>query len=238
VLCVVVQLATIILEQTVKTRWKVLPPEQRQGIKTYVVNLIIKLSSDPKSLAANKTFLTKLNMVLVQIVKQEWPEHWPNFIPELVNSSKTSQSLCANNMNILMVSTQHIGTQRLCVRVGACRRPSRDVAAFDIPVLRSRGRGKRDAERVSLRGAQRIDTASGYRRRRCPPHEEPLAAGAPRMPVNGPASAGCGGGSLHLWRLSSVVVALSIAIAAAVDGAPSSFFAVALLRLLHLFPSF
>jgi hypothetical protein len=71
-----------------------------------VVNLIIKLSSDPKSLAANKTFLTKLNMVLVQIVKQEWPEHWPNFIPELVNSSKTSQSLCANNMNILMVSME------------------------------------------------------------------------------------------------------------------------------------
>jgi len=101
-------LATIILESTIKTRWKVLPPEQRQGIKTYVVNLIIKLSSDPKSLAMNKTFLTKLNMVLVQIVKQEWPDQWPNFIPELVNSSKTSQSLCANNMNILMLLSEEV----------------------------------------------------------------------------------------------------------------------------------
>jgi len=68
--------ATNILQATVKSKWKILPPDQRNGIKTYVVNLIIKLSSDAKTLAENKRFLTKLNMVLVQIVKQEWPEHW------------------------------------------------------------------------------------------------------------------------------------------------------------------
>lgn len=113
-------LATNILQTTVSTRWKILPPDQRAGIKTYVVNLIIKLSSDPNLLRANKAFLTKLNMVLVQIVKQEWPEHWPNFIPELVNSSKTSQSLCANNMNILLLMSEE-GTWNnrfcLCERV-------------------------------------------------------------------------------------------------------------------------
>ena len=48
------------------------------------------------------------SVVLVQIVKQEWPEHWPNFIPELVNSSKTSQSLCANNMNILLLLSEEV----------------------------------------------------------------------------------------------------------------------------------
>lgn len=100
--------ATNILQETIKSRWKILPAEQRGGIKTYVVNLIIKLSSDPKVLAENKTFLTKLNMVLVQIVKQEWPDQWPNFIPELVHASKTSQSLCANNMNILLLLSEEV----------------------------------------------------------------------------------------------------------------------------------
>ena len=32
----------------------------------------------------------------------------PNFIPELVNSSKTSQSLCANNMNILLLLSEEV----------------------------------------------------------------------------------------------------------------------------------
>lgn len=47
-------------------------------------------------------------VVLVHIVKHEWPTHWPNFIPELVNSSRTSQSLCANNMNILLLLSEEV----------------------------------------------------------------------------------------------------------------------------------
>ena len=54
-------LAATILADTVKAKWKILPPEQRNGIKTFVVNLIIKLSSEPASLQANKLLLTKLN---------------------------------------------------------------------------------------------------------------------------------------------------------------------------------
>jgi len=38
---------------------------------------------------------------LVQILKQEWPEKWPNFIPEIVQASKSSEALCQNNMAIL-----------------------------------------------------------------------------------------------------------------------------------------
>ena len=122
----------------IKFRWNVLPQQQREGIKTYIVNLVIKVSSDPKNLKEQKVFLSKANKVLVevrrarrtcslalplrhrlmelltdcelvvrarvpvqQVVKHEWPARWPGFIKEIVNSSKTSQSLCANNMNIL-----------------------------------------------------------------------------------------------------------------------------------------
>ena len=37
----------------------------------------------------------------VQIVKQEWPMHWSSFIDEIVGASKTSETLCTNNMVIL-----------------------------------------------------------------------------------------------------------------------------------------
>jgi len=73
-------LALNILEKTVKHKWKILPPDQREGIKSYTVNLIIKLSSDYTTMKSQAAFMTKLNTVLVQIVKQEWPQNWVSSI--------------------------------------------------------------------------------------------------------------------------------------------------------------
>lgn len=47
-------------------------------------------------------------MLLCQILKQEWPHNWPTFIPEIVSSSKTSLSLCENNMIILKLLSEEI----------------------------------------------------------------------------------------------------------------------------------
>lgn len=57
-----------ILEQVIKTRWKVLPRNQCEGIKKYIVGLIIKTSSDPETLEVSKVYLNKLNMILVQVI--------------------------------------------------------------------------------------------------------------------------------------------------------------------------
>ncbi len=91
------------LENAIKYRWNALPQQQRDGIKTYLVNLVIKISSDAKLLKDLRVFIGKANKVLVEVVKHEWPHRWPNFIKEIVNSSKTSQTLCANNMSILLL---------------------------------------------------------------------------------------------------------------------------------------
>jgi len=32
--------------------------------------------------------VNKLNLLLVQILKHEWPANWPSFIPDIVGSSK------------------------------------------------------------------------------------------------------------------------------------------------------
>eukprot|EP00741_Cyanophora_paradoxa_P007524 tig00001154_g7277.t1 len=97
-----------VLEQVIKYKWKILPPEQRDGIKNYIVNLIIKLSRDDASLLRERMFLNKLNLILVQVLKQEWPHNWPTFIPDIVGSSKTSEVLCENNMNILKLLSEEV----------------------------------------------------------------------------------------------------------------------------------
>ena len=51
------------LESVVRTRWGALPDAQREGIKTYCSNLIIKISTDDKAFRSERTFLNKLNLV-------------------------------------------------------------------------------------------------------------------------------------------------------------------------------
>jgi exportin-1 len=90
-----------ILEKLVNTRWKTLPEAQRQGVRNFVVGITVKVASDEATMRREKTYINKLNLALVQILKQEWPHNWPTFIPELVESCKTNLALCENNMVIL-----------------------------------------------------------------------------------------------------------------------------------------
>ena len=46
--------------------------------------------------------------VLFQILKQEWPKHWPTFISDIVGASRTSESLCQNNMVILILLSEEV----------------------------------------------------------------------------------------------------------------------------------
>ena len=97
-----------ILENLIKTRWNALPAVQTAGIKTFIIDLIIKTSSDPATVEKEKFYLTKLNMVLVQILKREWPKRWPTFISDIVGASKSNESLCQNNMNILKLLSEEV----------------------------------------------------------------------------------------------------------------------------------
>jgi exportin-1 len=70
-------------------------------MRNYIVKSIINLSSNESTLRSEKTFINKLDLVLVQILKKDWPQYWPSFIQEIVDSSLRNTSLCENNMNIL-----------------------------------------------------------------------------------------------------------------------------------------
>jgi hypothetical protein len=70
-------------------------------MRNYIVKTIIDLSSNESTLRSEKTFINKLDLVLVQILKKDWPQYWPSFIQEIVDSSLINTSLCENNMKIL-----------------------------------------------------------------------------------------------------------------------------------------
>jgi len=82
--------------------------EAGPGIRNFVVQFIIQSSQSPDDLKNNKTLLNKLNLVLVSILKQEWPHNWPTFINEIVSACHSSLSICENNMTILRLLSEEV----------------------------------------------------------------------------------------------------------------------------------
>lgn len=78
------------------------------GIRNFVVNFIIQNSSSEETLKTQRTFLNKLNLVLVSILKQEWPHNWPTFTNEIISSCHTNLSICENNMAILRLLSEEV----------------------------------------------------------------------------------------------------------------------------------
>ncbi|KAF1988072.1 hypothetical protein K402DRAFT_419916 [Aulographum hederae CBS 113979] len=96
-----------VLDNVIMTRWKVLPREQCHGIRNFVVNFIIQIANSEDA-RSQRTLLNKLNLVLVSILKQEWPHNWPTFINEIVSSCHSSLAICENNMIILRLLSEEV----------------------------------------------------------------------------------------------------------------------------------
>lgn len=78
------------------------------GIRNFIVQFIIQCSSTDESLRTQKTLLNKLNLVLISVLKQEWPHNWPTFINEIISSCHSSLSICENNMVILRLLSEEV----------------------------------------------------------------------------------------------------------------------------------
>ena len=53
-------------------------------------------------------WLTPSFFVATKILKQEWPHNWKDFIPQIVESGKTNETLCGNNMQILKLLSEEV----------------------------------------------------------------------------------------------------------------------------------
>lgn len=50
-----------------RTKWKALPADQQQGIRNFIVQVTVDISSDEARMRREKSYLNKLNLVLVQV---------------------------------------------------------------------------------------------------------------------------------------------------------------------------
>ncbi|CAJ2650851.1 unnamed protein product [Trifolium pratense] len=97
-----------VLEGVIKYRWNALPAEQRDGMKNFISDVIVQLSGNEASFRTERLYVNKLNIILVQILKHEWPARWRNFIPDLVSAAKTSETICENCMSILKLLSEEV----------------------------------------------------------------------------------------------------------------------------------
>ncbi|CAN6308416.1 unnamed protein product [Urochloa humidicola] len=97
-----------VLESVIKYRWNALPVEQRDGIKNYISDVIVQLSSNEVTFRQERLYVNKLNIILVQVLKHEWPARWSSFIPDLVAAAKSSETICENCMAILKLLSEEI----------------------------------------------------------------------------------------------------------------------------------
>ena len=85
-----------------------MPENQKQGIRSFIIQLVIKLSDDEQMSQQQLHLLTKLNATLISIVKQEWTTSWKNFIPDICLNARESQSKCENVLNILKLLSEDV----------------------------------------------------------------------------------------------------------------------------------
>ncbi|KOB87671.1 hypothetical protein PFDG_04121 [Plasmodium falciparum Dd2] len=97
-----------ILEECINNRWNILPSEEKEGMKNFIACYTITLSTEGTTVGVDRHLLNKLDETLIQIVKQEWPDSWSSFIPDIVNSAKLNQNVCENNMKLLNMLSEEV----------------------------------------------------------------------------------------------------------------------------------
>ncbi|KAK6453890.1 chromosome region maintenance protein 1 [Scheffersomyces xylosifermentans] len=96
------------LNKLIQYRWKTIPEPERIGIRNFIVNMIISLCDNEQVFETQRALINKIDLTLVSILKQEWPHNWPQFIPEIVLSSRSSFNVCENNMIILKLLSEEV----------------------------------------------------------------------------------------------------------------------------------
>ena len=74
----------------VQTRWNIINQQDKDGIRHFIISMVLELAEDPQYQGQNQHVLTKLYGALVSIVKQEWKVSWTNFISDICQSATQS----------------------------------------------------------------------------------------------------------------------------------------------------
>ncbi|GIQ85070.1 hypothetical protein KIPB_006684 [Kipferlia bialata] len=130
-----------LMENMVRLRWKSLPDELSAKIKAFILEAITHYSQGPET-----PILRKFDMLLIYILRHDFPTKWPTFIEELVEGAKTGgPSVCRNNLLLLQLlveevfdfSTGHIRSRAAALMKASFMANGDKVLSLIIQILRS-----------------------------------------------------------------------------------------------------
>ncbi|XP_038617155.1 exportin-5 isoform X2 [Tachyglossus aculeatus] len=105
-----------ILEHVVKFRWNTMPRLEKVYLKNNVMGLI---SNGTQNILEEESHIKDvLSRIVVEMIKREWPQHWPDMLKELDTLSKQGETQTELVMFILLrlaedvVTFQNLPTQR------------------------------------------------------------------------------------------------------------------------------
>lgn len=95
--------AISILEDLVNTKFNLLANDQKELIRNFVIDILLKTINSGVINDQINSLINKLNIVVVAIAKIEWSGTWSSFMTEICSSGKSSQEICENNFKILIM---------------------------------------------------------------------------------------------------------------------------------------
>ncbi|ORY99090.1 armadillo-type protein [Syncephalastrum racemosum] len=101
-------IALQVLTDFISLQWKEINTEQRLAIRQYIELHIVRRCANNTTFRSEKTILNKLNLVLVQIVKKDWPHDWASFLPDIIGASHGNLIFCENTMVLLRMLSEDI----------------------------------------------------------------------------------------------------------------------------------
>jgi exportin-1 len=87
------------------------------------------MCSDERRHTSERVFVSKLNMILVQVLKQEWPHNWPSFVSDIVGASKVWHALLTCQQHFLHVALR-------LTRVPCCLQTSELLCENNLEILK------------------------------------------------------------------------------------------------------
>lgn len=89
------------LQKGVQTKWDLLSDDEKKGIRSYIENFMSSLLNDENMNSTKKTYLYKINSILVEVIKKELTHNWKTALSDLSKSALKSQKFCENVLLIL-----------------------------------------------------------------------------------------------------------------------------------------
>ena len=79
--------------------------------------------------------MSKINIVLIQILAREWPKNWPGFPSDIVDASCNNEPFCLNTMTIFKLLSEEVFefSSRNMTKYKA--KPLKDTMCSEFPLV-------------------------------------------------------------------------------------------------------